>query len=75
MIDQAVAQPLGDLMLERLEFGIDKFEHRPCFHIYEMIVMRIRHGLVSRIATPEVVPLDDTRFLEEPNRSINRSKR
>ena len=55
VIDEAIAQLLGDLLLQRLQLGVDEFDHLAAFDVDQVIVMRFGSGLVARAAIAEIV--------------------
>ena len=57
MVDEAEAQPFGDHLLQRFEFGIDKFDHLARFDVDQMVVMRLGRGFVARAAIAEIVAI------------------
>ncbi len=64
MIDQAEAQPLGDLLLQELQLGIDEFDHLARLDVDQMVVMRLGCRLVARAAVAEIVAVEDAGFLD-----------
>src|SRR5690606_31019466 len=46
VIDQAIAELLGDLALQGFQFGIDEFEHLAALHVDQVIVMSLWCGFV-----------------------------
>ena len=70
MVDQAEPEPLGDLLLELFEFGVDELEHLAGLDVDQMVVMRLGRGLVARAAVAEVVAVEDARLLEQADRAV-----
>ena len=75
MINEPEAQPLSNTALQEFEFGIDKFEHRAVLNVDQVVMVRIRRGLISRASIAEVMLLQDTRLFEQANGAINGSDR
>ncbi len=72
MVDEAIAQLLGDLALQRLELGVDEFDHLAGFDIDQMVMMRLGRGLVTGAAITEIVAVEDARFLKQANGAVDR---
>ena len=47
VVDQAIAELLGDLPLQGLELGVDELDHPPALDIDEVVVVRLGRGLVA----------------------------
>jgi hypothetical protein len=47
VVDQPVAQPLGDFALQCLQLRVDEFDHPPALDIDQMVVMRLWRGFVA----------------------------
>jgi len=62
---------LHHLLLQRVELGIDEFDHFAALDVDQMIVVRLRGGLVARAAVAEFVALEDSRFLEQAHRPVD----
>jgi hypothetical protein len=75
VIDQTIAQTLGDQLLQGLEFRINKFDYLARFYINQMVVMRIGYRFISRLTVPEVMPLNNASFFKEPDGSVDRRNR
>src|SRR5690606_3416159 len=75
MVDEAIAELLGDLFLERLEFGIDEFEHLAALDVDQVIVMGLGRRVVAGAAIAEIVTIEDARFLEQPDGAVHRGDR
>src|SRR3546814_4073766 len=71
VIDEAEAQPLGDLLLELLKLGIDEFEHLAGLDVDQVIVVRFGRGLVARMAVAEIMAIEDAGLLEQPHRAVD----
>src|SRR3546814_14480562 len=71
VIDEAEAQPLGDLLLELLKLGIDEFEHLAGLDVDQVIVVRFGRGLVARTAVAEIMAIEDAGLLEQPHRAVD----
>src|SRR3546814_20586560 len=69
VIDEAEAQPLGDLLLELLKLGIDEFEHLAGLDVDQVIVVRFGRGLVARTAVAEIMAIEDAGLPEQPHRA------
>src|SRR6202012_2255127 len=71
VIDETETQTLGDLFLQRFEFGIDEFDHAAGLDIDQMVVMRFGRRLVPRPAVAEVVAVEDAGLFEQPDGAID----
>src|SRR3546814_17371691 len=71
VIDEAEAQPLGDLLLELLKLGIDEFEHLAGLDVDQVIVVRFGRGLVARTAVAEIMAIEDAGLLEQPPPAVD----
>src|SRR3546814_10092683 len=58
-------------LLQRLELGIDEFDHLARFDVDQMVVMRLGRGFVARAAVAEIVAVEDARFFEQPHGAVN----
>ena len=58
VVDEAEPQPFGDHLLQRLELGIDEFDHLARFDIDQMVVMRLGRRFVARAAVAEIVAVE-----------------
>ena len=75
MIDQAIAQPFGDLALQGFKFGIDEFDHLAGFDIDHVIVVRLGRGFVTGAAIAEIVAIQNAGFLEQAHRAVDGGNR
>jgi hypothetical protein len=71
VINESKTKSLSDLTLQRLQFGIDKFDHPAGFDINEMIVMGFRRRFVSRTTITEIMPLQNARLFEKAHSAID----
>ena len=71
MIDEPIAELLGNLPLQRFQFGIDEFDHFARLYVNQVIVMRFRCRFVSCPAIAEIVPVENAGILEQANCAIN----
>ena len=71
MVDQAEAELLGDLLLKRLQLLIDELDDVAGLDVDQVIVMRVRRRFIARAAVAELMPLEDSRLLEQPHRPID----
>src|SRR5690606_8231185 len=71
MIDQAIAEFLGYLLLQGLEFGIDELQDFTALHVDQVIVMRLGRGFIARAAITKVVAVENARFLEQANGPVH----
>lgn len=72
MIDQPETQLLGDQPLKGLQFGIDEFDDAPCFHIDEVVMVRLWRGFIAGPTIAEIVAVEYAGLLEQPDRAIDR---
>src|SRR3546814_2096496 len=75
VIDEAVAEPFGDDLLQRLELRIDEFDDLAGLDVDQMVVMRLGRRFVARAAVAEIVAVEDARFLEQADGAIDGSDR
>ncbi len=75
VINQPIAQLFGNLALELLKFGIDKFDDFACFNIDQMIVMSLRCSFVAGAAIAEIMAIKNACFFEQANSAVNRGNR
>lgn len=75
MVNQPVAQLLGNLALERLQFRVDEFNDFARFNIYQMIVVSLGRGLIARAAIAEIMTLKDPGLFEQAHGAIDRGDR
>ena len=75
MINQAVAQLLGDHTLQSLKFGIDELNHFARFYVDQMIVMRFWRGFIACTPIAKIMPVKDAGFLEQAHSPIDRGNR
>ncbi len=75
MINQPIAQLLGNLALECFQLRIDEFDDFAGFNINQMIVMSLWRCFVASAAIAEIVALKDPRLLKQPHCTIDGSDR
>lgn len=75
VIDQPVAEFLGDLALERLKFGVDEFDDLAGLHIDQVIVMSLWRGFIAGPAIAEIVAIKYPGFLEQAHSAVDRGDR
>src|SRR4051812_40297089 len=75
MVDQAEAQFLGDALLQQFEIVIDELDDVAGLDVDQMVVVGFGRGLVARSPVAEFMALEDSRFLEQPNRPVDRRDR
>ncbi len=71
MIDELVAKPLGDQILDRLDLFVAELDDLARADIDEVIVMLVGDRLEARAAVLEIVLGDETGFLEQVQRPID----
>src|SRR3954467_8544807 len=71
VIDEAEAEPFGDALLQRLELVVDELDDVAGFDVDQMIMVRFRRRFVARAAVAELVPLEDSGFLEQANGAVD----
>src|SRR3546814_1227141 len=64
VIDEAIAEPFGDDLLQRLELRIDEFDDLAGLDVDQMAVMRLGRRFVARAAVAEMVAVEYGRFLD-----------
>jgi hypothetical protein len=75
MVDEAEAEPLRDPLLQFLELLVDEFDDVAGLDVDQMIVVGLRRSLVTRAAVAELMPLENARLFEQPDRPIDRRDR
>ena len=75
VIDQPVTQLLGNLALERFEFGIDELDDFAAFNVDQMIVVRLGRGFIARPAIAKIVLVEDPGLFEQPHGAVDRGDR
>src|ERR1700750_2553182 len=71
MSDQFISKLVRDDLLQALAILVAELNHAAGLQVYEMIVMGARHFLVARPTVPEIMPGENVRLLEQPNRAIH----
>ncbi len=59
VIDQPIAELLGNLPLQCLQLGIDEFDDLAGFDVDQVVVVRFGRGFIARAAIAEIVPVED----------------
>jgi len=75
VIDQPVAQPFGDLALQRFEFGVDEFHDDAGFDINHVVVVGLGCGFVAGAPIAEIMAFENPGFLEQAHGPIDRGDR
>ena len=75
MVDEPIAELLGDPPRERLELFVDKFDDLAGLDVDQMVVMRVRRGFITRSAIAKLVTLENSRLLEQADSAIDRRDR
>src|SRR5207302_5188748 len=75
MVDEAVAELLGDPFLQRFELIIDELDDVAGLDVDQVIVMAFRSRFVTRAPVAELVPFEDPGLLKQPHRAIDRRDR
>ncbi len=71
MVDQAVAEPVGDPPLQLFELLVGEFDDLAGLDIDQMVMMRFGGGFVARSAVAKFVPFKDSSLLEQSYRAID----
>src|SRR5690242_4164776 len=71
VIDEAEAELLGDPLLEHLELIVDELDDVAGLDVDQMVVVGFGGSLVTRAAIAELVPLQDSRLLEQADSTID----
>src|SRR4051794_36228166 len=71
MVDEAEAKALGDAFLQGLELVVDELDHIARLDVDQMVVMRFGRCLIAGAAVAELMALEDSRFLEQPNGAVD----
>jgi hypothetical protein len=71
VIDQLETEFFGDETLQAFDVLVAEFDHAPGLQIDKMIVMRVRHFLVTRAAIAKIVALQNTGVLEQLHRAVD----
>ena len=72
VIDEAIAELGGDLLLQRFDFRIDELDHLARLDIDQMIVMRFGRRFVACAPIAEVVPVEDAGLFEQTHGAVDR---
>ena len=72
---QLVAQPGGDPLLQRFDFGVNELEDFAGVEVDQMVMMVALGILVARASVPEFVLLQDSRLFEELDGPVDRGQR
>ena len=75
VIDQPVAESLGNLTLQGFQFRIDKLDHLAGFDIDHVIVMRLGRRFIAGAAIAEIVAIQNAGLFEQPHGAIDRGDR
>ncbi len=73
MVDEPIAEFLGDLLLQRFQFRIDKLKNLSALDVDQVIVMRFGRRLIARASIAEVMPVENARFFEKADGAVNGS--
>ena len=73
--DQAIAQPRGDLFLQRLDLGIDEFDDLAGVDIDQVVVVVALGIFIARAAIAEFVLFQNARLFEQLDGAIDRGQR
>eukprot|EP01031_Cornospumella_fuschlensis_P048803 gene48803-59759_t len=75
MPDQPISQPGRDLFLQRLDVGIDEFDHIARDHV-DQVVMVVAFGVfIARAPVAEFQPFQNTGLFQQLDRAVNRGQR
>ena len=72
---EIIAKLGGDLFLQGFDLGVDKFDHITGLDIDQMIVVFPRRVFIAGTAIAEFQTLQNTGFLEQLDRTIDRCQR
>ena len=72
MVDEAVTELFGDLLLKRLDLGVYEFDDLAGFHVDQVIMMGFRSGFVTGTAIAKIVAIENARLFEQPDGTIDR---
>jgi hypothetical protein len=72
MIDETESEPLGDLALQRFEFGVDEFDNLAGFDVDHVVVVGFRRCFVAGAAISEIMPFEDTSLFEQADGAVDR---
>jgi hypothetical protein len=75
VIDEAIAQLFGYLLLQSFKLWIDEFDDLAGLNVDEMIVMRLGSGFITRAAVSEIMPVENAGFFEQADRAVDRRNR
>lgn len=72
MVDEAIAQPFGNLALQRFEFGVDEFNDLAGLDVDQMVVVRLWRGFIARATIAKIVAIKNSCLFEQANSAIDR---
>src|SRR5579864_2763742 len=75
VIDEAEAELFGNPLLELLELVVDELDDVSGLDVDQMVVVGFRSCLVARTAIAEFMALENSGFLEEAHRPVDRRDR
>src|SRR4051812_12322538 len=71
MVDEAEAEPLGDLLLQGFELVVGELDHIAGLDVDQMVVMGLGRRFVAGAAVAEIVALENSRLLEQADGAVD----
>ena len=71
MVNEAIAELLGNLALKLFDLGVDKFNDFPGFDIDQVIVVGFGNRLITLAAIAEIVAIKDAGLFEETHGAVD----
>ena len=72
VVDQPVAEPFGDLALQRLQLRIDEFDNLAGFDIDQVIVVGLGGSFIPGAAIAKIVAIENPGFFEQAHGAVHR---
>ena len=75
MVDEAVTELLGDLLLQRVELGIYEFDELDALDVDQVVMVRLGRCFVAGADVAKIVAVENHRFLESADSAVDRGDR
>src|SRR6476646_4235697 len=67
VVNEAEAEPLRNPLLERFQLVVDELDHVAGLDVDQMVVVGCGSRFITRPPIAELMALENSRFLEQPN--------
>jgi hypothetical protein len=71
VINKAETEPLGNLALQGLQFGIDEFEDLTAFNVDHVIMMGLWRSFIARASVAKIVTIQNACLFEQADGAID----